>query len=65
MAKFPFFSGPVWAEGSVRNVHRDILNILAPLLRQDVRFDAVIMPDANDTDIVNIVSFMYGEGGLR
>ena len=60
VAKFPLFSGTVYAPGIERNVHRDILNILSPLLCQDVRYDAVIVPDASDTDLVNMISFMYG-----
>ena len=60
VANFPLIGGTVWSERKEKNVHRDILNILAPLLCQDVHFDAIILPDSDDTDLVNILSFMYG-----
>ena len=42
-AKFSLFGGSTWARGAERFVHRDLLNILAPLVSQDSSYDAIIM----------------------
>ena len=59
-AKFSLFGGSTWARGAERFVHRDLLNILAPLVSQDTSYDAIIMPDANDNELINITNFIYG-----
>ena len=59
-AKFSLFGGSTWARGAERFVHRDMLNILAPLVSQDTRYDAIIMPDADDNELINIINFIYG-----
>ena len=58
-AKFSLFGGSTWARGAERFVHRDLLNILAPLVSQDTSYDAIIMPDANDNELINITNFIY------
>ena len=59
-AKFSLFGGSTWARGAERFVHRDLLNILAPLVSQDTSYDAIIMSDANDNKLINITNFIYG-----
>ena len=59
-AKFSLFGGSTWARGAERFVHRDLLNILTPLVSQDTSYDAIIMPDADDSELINITNFIYG-----
>ena len=59
-AKFSLFGGSTWAMGAERFVHRTLLNFLAPLVKQDTTYDAIIMPDADDNELINITNIIYG-----